>query len=301
MPRTQKRYLSDIWGPDGHSFVSAFDATFTSGTVTDVADTDPGVYSVHVGNSQTVVGVFPLTLLNYRTGQNDDLQEVFGASWSPLAQAGANGLSTPGYTSYITSSVTAGANVSVAVQNSAGYTVGHAVTVDTVASAVQEICYITAKADSTHITLLNVANNHSANAPIYDNAFTTPAGVTGPPPFTGVTQFTPVTAPRPKGIRIKTIYPCYTITGATATTATIGLYQTVFAQATAPAVTTLLTAAAMPATVQTNPWLPAFSLTSPPWLTTKFQTIWAELNLVTTGSGTAKIYGIFVDFDFNYQ
>lgn len=299
MPRTQKRYLSDQGYTDGQIFISALSGIYTSGTVTATVDTDPGVYSMHVGNTQTVLGIFPLNDALFRYGMNDDLQEQFGSSWAAIsAVGGAQGQAYPGFTTYGTSSVTAGSAVSIPVQSSSGFLVGNAVTIDT--STSQEVAVITAIADATHITA-TIAKNHTAPFVVSNNSFTTPAGVTGPPPFTGVTEFTSVTSPRPKGVKIKTVYPWYSVAGASLSSGTIGVYQTVAANNVAPAVTTLLAATNLVLTTQAQPRLPAFSLgTSAPWITNKFSQVNLELNLVTAGGGTAVLYGIFLDVDFNY-
>src|SRR5262249_982492 len=110
-----------------------------------------------------------------------------------------------------------------------------------VASGVQEVQQITAIPDGTHITFGTIKSGHTTPFPISQNVFTTPAGVTGRPPFTGTTQLAPVTS-RPKGILFKAIYPVYQIGAVNATLNPIGLFQTPFVHnAALPAPTAIIT------------------------------------------------------------
>jgi hypothetical protein len=134
------------------------------------------------------------------------------------------------------------------------------------------------------------------------NAFSTPAGVSGPPPFTGVTQFTPVTSARPKGIQINSISAWYQVGSANATVNTIALYQTVAANATAPAVTTVLAASNLTLTAAATPYLTTVSLSSPAYLNTLNAAFSLEWNVTTGAStGTASIWGVFLNVTYNYN
>jgi len=131
--------------------------------------------------------------------------------------------------------------------------------------------------------------------------FTTPAGVSGPPPFTGLSQFTPVTSPRPKGLAINSISAVYTIGGAAASVNTLGITQTVFANNTAPAVTTILATTNISTAVQAQPYVTKLTLNTP-YLTTLNAEYVLEWNLTTgAATGTAFIYGLIFGVTFNYQ
>ena len=131
--------------------------------------------------------------------------------------------------------------------------------------------------------------------------FTTPYGVSGNPPFTGSSQLVPPTS-RPKGIQINTAAPIYSIGSADASLNTLGITQTFFANATAPAVTTILTNAAhsMSVTHATNPYLPTIAVNSGMLTSTNAQYI-VEWDITTPSGGTADVYGLllFVSYNFN--
>ena len=312
MSRTQARYDSDAQYQDGFLFLSSLaDTAYTSGTVTATRNGN-GDYSANIGNSQTVVAVMPVAGLLYRTGLQDDLQEQFGAGTVGLSGASANAQAAPGFATAITAGITAGTGVSIPVLQSgltagsiqSGFKVGQVVTLDTVASGVQEFPQITSIPDATHIVVNRVKNTHAAPAPVTGNLFTTPAGVTGRPPFTGLSQLTPVTGPRPKGILIKAIYPWYLVTGLALTLNTIGLIQTVAANGVANAVTNLIADAnnGLPTAIQATPYL--FGIPVPlaqqQFITTKFSSLNIEWDVTTGASGTARLYGVFLDVTFNY-
>jgi hypothetical protein len=131
-------------------------------------------------------------------------------------------------------------------------------------------------------------------------SFTTPAGVTGPPPFTGLSQLTPVTAPRPKGISINSLTAIYTISGAAATVNTIGLYGVSYVNNTAPAASTILAPANLSTAVQANPYVTTVNVNSG-YLTTKNADYVMEWSLTTGAStGAALIYGVIFSVTFNY-
>jgi hypothetical protein len=292
MSRTQGRISADLGQPDGQIFVSPLDIAVVSGTAT-VTRNAAGDFSLNIGNSQTCVLAVSLSTLIFRYGLNDWLQENFGS-----AQAmGSNGQVVNGFTAVVTANASAGNNVNVAVGNSANFIVGFAVTAGT------QKTFITAIPDATHITLATLTATLTAGSFISQGLYTTPAGVTGPPPFTGVTQFTPVTAPRPKGIRVREMYPWYLVAGLALTTNTIGLTQTVAANATALAVTNIVANAAngLATATQATPYLTPVMLATPAYLTTKYASYNIEWDVTTGASGTARIYGIYLDLELNYN
>lgn len=131
--------------------------------------------------------------------------------------------------------------------------------------------------------------------------FTTPAGVSGPPPFTGVTQFTPPTS-RPKGIRINSITFNYLITTNNATVNTCAVYDFVYADGVAVVANVLLASAAngLSVTASATPHVTTVALTTPAYLTAlnHFPVVsWA----ITPGAGGVSIYGITLNGHFNFN
>lgn len=298
MSRTQGRSDQDLGPGDGHIFIPASAGQLSSGSGTFTRNAS-GSVSLNIGNSQTCVLDMRLESLLFRYGVQDWLQEQYG---SQEAQ-GAAGLTVLGYTTYTTASIAAGNSVSIPVKNSANFTVGRTLVVDTVASTVQEFSVITSIPDATHIVVNAIANSHSSGIIVQENAFTTPAGVTGPPPFSGTSSLVPVTAPRPKGITFKEIYPVYAIAGAALTTNTIGLTKTVFSNNVAPAVTSLLTNAANGLATATNaqPYITPIQIPSPAFQISRFAEYILEWNVTTPGGGTAELFGVFIDVGFNFN
>jgi hypothetical protein len=124
--------------------------------------------------------------------------------------------------------------------------------------------------------------------------FSTPAGVSGAPPFAGISQFTPVTAARPKGIQITSITPIATAT--TAIVSTFTLNQVAFVNGVAPAVTALINALSAPVPISTDNVTP-IAVPTPPWLNNlnaQYILNWT----ITAGVGT--LYGIRLGVQFNY-
>ena len=294
MSRTSGRFDGDTGRGDGHIFFSALDGTLTSGTGTAVRNA-AGSFSLNVGNSQTAVLTIPLSSLMFRYGVQDYTQEQFGSSNAGLY--GSQGQPVGGYTALTTSSASAGSNVNVAVNTSTGFSVGRTV------MAGAQTTYITAVPDGTHITLASLSATLATNSLISQDLFTTPAGVSGAPPFSGVSSLTPVTAPRPKGLAIKGIYPVYAIAGAALTLNTIGITKTVFSPNAAPVVTNILADAANTLATATNaqPYITPINLATPAtYLITKYSQYSIEWDVTTAGGGTAQLFGVFIDMIFNY-
>jgi hypothetical protein len=303
MSRTQARLDSDLPYQDGHIFVPVIPSNITTGAGAVANSPGTGLYATSLPTAATAyVATIPLGAFLFRTGVEDDLQEQFGS----LISGGAQGAPVPGQVTYQIGSVVAGSNVNVNVISSGNYSVGQTVIYDTVASGVQEFPVISAIPDGTHITFATVKNSHSANAPISGNQFTTPAGITGRPPFTGTSQLTPVTSPRPKGILFKSIYPVYTIGSVNATLNTIGLTQATFANGAAvPTATNIIASAAnglgttFGATMNVTP-IPVPSA-GQIFRTSKFTEYVLQWALTTgAASGTALLYGVFLDVTYNF-
>jgi len=290
--RTQGRLDCDTPYGDGQIFVSALDGTFSTGTGT-VSRTGSGLLAYSV--AAAAVLMIPVSTILLRYGTQDWLQEQFGS-----AQAGgAQGLVPNGYTANVTTLSGTGSNVNVPVGSSLGFTVGRAVSAGV--AGVQKTI-ITAIPDATHITLANVTVALAVGSTITESLFTTPAGVTGTPPYTGSSQLTPVTSPRPKGIAIKAINPVYTVTGTAATVNTIGLTKTVFANITAPVVTNIIANAAngLQTAVSATPYLTPINIAQPViFQNTKFSELLIEWD-ITPGT-TALLYGVFLDVVYNFN
>lgn len=297
MSRTQGRLDSDTGYADGQFFISALDMTATSGTVTATRNA-AGDFSLNIGNSQTCVLAACLSTLIFRYGVQDWLQEQFGSGIA----GGAQGLVVGGYSTLTTSSASAGSSVNVAVLNSANFTVGRMVVAGT------QNTKIVAIPDSTHITLQTLTATLASGSYIKENLFTTPAGITGAPPYTAGSSappgnLTPVTSPRPKGLQIRQITPVYLVAGAALTTNTIGLTKTAFVNNTANAVTNILSNAAngLQTATQANPYATPIQIPTPAYQTTKGASYNIEWDVTTAGGGTARIYGVSVDVVFNYN
>jgi hypothetical protein len=242
MPRFQRVLNSDTAQPDGMINISPLDMSVIAGggtaTLTRIA---AGEISLRITTTTATVVLAALSGIVERFGMQDDLQERFG-SGIPNG-AGGSPIGFPRTLS--TATVTAGSSVNIAVLSSVNFSVGQPVVIDTVASTVQEKQVITAIPDATHITVGTLASGHTTPFPLSAHVFTTPAGVSGSPPYTGVSSLTPVTAARPKGIMIKQITPRYIINTTAATGNTIGVSLIQYTNnVVAPAATALLTNAA---------------------------------------------------------
>lgn len=293
MSRTQGRVDGDTGYGDGHIFFSALDGTLTLGAGTATRN-GSGSFSLNIGASATTVLTIPLSALLFRYGVQDWLQEQFGSGQA----GGAQGFSVGGATCLSTASASAGTSVAVTVNTTVGFTAGRDVLAGTQKTSIVSIT------DGTHMVLAILTATLASNSIITENLFTTPAGVTGPPPFTGTTQFTPVTAPRPKGIGIKAIYPVYAIAGASLTLNTIGLTKTVFTPGnTAPVVTSLLADAANGLGTATNaqPYLTPINFATPvPYQVSKYSEYSIEWDVTTAAGGSVQLFGIFIDVAYNY-
>ncbi len=132
--------------------------------------------------------------------------------------------------------------------------------------------------------------------------FSTPAGVTGPPPFTGQSQLTPVTSARPKGLQINSITFNYLITTNAATVNTVRVLDFVYANATAVVVNTLLASGTngMQTAASATPYATTVALTTPAYLTSLDHLpviTWS----ITPGAGGVSIYGLVLNCTYNFQ
>ncbi|SRR5579885_931657 len=294
MSRTRGRLDSDLGQSDGQIFISAITGTqfSVSGTVTNTRNA-AGDYSVNVSASSGVTLVLPLDEQIFRYGVQDWFQEQFGSSQA----GGAQGFPVGGYTTVSTASASAGSNVNVAVISSVNFTVGRYVLAGT------QKTQIVAIPDGTHITLASLASTLSSGSVITENLFTTPADVTGPPPFTGTSQLTPVTSPRPKGIKIRQVYPWYLISTANATTNTVALIKNQAANGAANVTSNIVASTNLLTAFAANPYVtpvqvPAANVA---YQTSKYGSYNIEWVVATPASSTMRLYGVFLDVEFNYN
>jgi hypothetical protein len=301
MSRTQGLQHQDTPFPDGIITFSPTDMIIATGTGTGAyTRIASGEWSLRVSTNTASQVMVPVSGVLRRYGMQDFLQEAFGNA----LPRGSHGLPVGWPNTLSTGSSVAGSAINVAVLSSVNFVVGEACIVDTVASGVQETAIISAIPDATHITFFSLANAHTTPFPIASNVFTTPASVTGLPPFTGITQLTPVTAVRPKGILIKQVTPRYVVNTANPTTLTIGITETVYVHGTAPATTvnTILTNAAngMPVAFSANVNVVPIPIpvANQKWFMNRNSDITIEIDITNNG-GTVDLLGIDLDVSFN--
>lgn len=310
MPRFQRRVDSDTGYADGHIFIPIVSDFSTGATAPGAAlATYNGIANISATNLNTAATAYTFSVpmneyLTARYGVQDDLQEFFGTG-QPV---GAQGLQVGQPTTLSTASSLAGSNISVAVLSSTNFVTGTWVLVDTVASGVQEKALINAIPDGLHIQFATLKNAHTTPFPIAANLFTSPAGVSGSPPYTGITELTAVVAPRPKGILIKQLNCIYAILAAAATVNTISIISQQFVnQATLPAQTTLLALAANGLQTATNA-ANQFYVTPIPlpvasqvFINTRTTEVTLNWNVTTGAAASAAIVGVSVDVTYNYN
>lgn len=299
MSRTQASLESDLPSPDGIIFVSGLDCVATTGatTATRVA---AGNFSLRGAAAASYVIAIPVTGILVRTGVQDDVQEFFGSTRA----GGAQNLAVGYPQTLSTGSIVAGTNVTINVLSSVGYTAGQYVVLDTVASGVQEFTQITSVPGGTSIVVARVVNSHTTPFPIAANLFTTPAGATGRPPFAGLSQLTPQTTIRAKGIRIKGVTVIYQVTTTAITVPTFGLFATQYTNGVAPTVTTLITQATNGLATATNAQPYAIPIPVPVanqnFVITPNTEVIGEFDF-TNSTGTVDVFGFAFNCDFNYD
>lgn len=305
MPRFQKTLSSDQPQLDGMIQMSALEFSVIAGGGITAAITRIalGEWSLNLTGAAVASSVaVSLSHLIRRFGMRDDLQEQFGAGLAVGSEGSAVGW--PNTLSTATSA--AGSSINVAVLSSVNFAVGQTVVVDTVASTFQETAIISVIPDGTHITFQSLASAHTTPFPLAANIFTTPAGVSGPPPFTGVTEFASVTVPRPKGILIKQITPRYIVNTTNLGAMTIGLTTIQYSnKVAAPTATALLANAnnGLVLTAATTPWVIPIPIpvANQAYLTGRNTDAIIEWDVTNAGTGSVDLLGIEVACSFNYN
>ena len=301
MSRTQTRFESDSAYLDGIiPLLPGADilATGASGAsaLTRIA---AGEFSLRATAAAAYVIMGGASSLIYRTGLQDNLQENFGSNRA----GGAQGLPVGVPLNYLNGSIVAGTNVNVTVFSTVGMVAGAYALLDTVASGVQEFIRIVSITSATVFVAASILNSHASGAPIQMNNFTTPAGASGAPPFTGLSQLTPQTGFRPKGVLIKSLTVAYIISTAAITVPTIGLTSAFYTATTAPVITTMITNATngLATATQATPYVTVIPVpvANQAWITTPQTAVTVEMDF-TNGAGTVDILGFFLGCSFNY-
>jgi hypothetical protein len=260
-----------------------------------------GEYSLRTSSATQAYGFVGAVSGIYRMGMQDDLQEFFGS----LRAGGAQGLPIGQPTTLATASITAGTLVSVTVDSTVNFFAGQYVLVDTVASGVQEYCQISSITNATTMVLVSVKNSHTAVFPIAANIFTTPAGVSGRPPFTGLSQLTPVTAARPKGLNPVGLWVNYIVNTTAITVPVCALYATQYVYGVAPTITTLISSATnnlQTAAATTSYTIPVpVPVANQGFIITPNTVITAEFDFTSGASGTVDVLGMWLQVAFNYN
>ena len=302
MSRTQMRYDCDMGYEDGVIDLNPFDFTVFGGTAT-ATRTAAGNYSWAQGSGLTNQYACPLSGFIFRTGLQDNAQIRFGAGGPSDNPHGAVGIRTGTPTTTSTANATAagvGVAVNIAVVSSALFTVGRGVIINP--GPTQEYQIITAIPDSTHITVQQLLTSRTSPFNITQGIFTTPYGVSGVPPFAGMTYLTPPTS-RPKGILVRGMELRYLVGTLALTSITVGITQTLFKHGAALGITNLLAAAAnglSTAVVANESCLPV-ALASPTYLTNDLFEYVLEIAAVTPATSTFNFYGVTLYVTYNYN
>jgi hypothetical protein len=304
MSRTQGRIQADLPNTDGYvplmPGADIFQAVLAAETSAyhKIAAGEYSIRTTSASDAYSIIG--GVTGIVYRVGMQDDLQEQFGSARA----GGAQGLPVGVPLTLGTSSPSAGSLVSVTVDSTVGFSAGQAVLVDTVASGVQEYSFVSSITSGTVMVLTTLAHAHTGPFPIAANVFTTPAGVSGRPPFTGLSQLTPVTAPRGKGIAITGVVVDYIVNTTAITVPTVGVYATQVVNGVAVSPTTLLTqatnglATAAAATPYSIPV--ALPVASQGFIVTPNTFVSIEFDFTTASTGSVDVLGMAVGVNFNY-
>ena len=301
MSRTVARLDSDQQYNDAIIPLSGTDFVNTSAGASAFTKIAAGEYSLRLTAAATAyVTVTTITGLIYRGGVQSDYQQAFGSSRA----GGALGLAVGWPQTISTGSVVAGTAVSIPVFSSVNFVAGGFITVDTVASGVQEFSQITSIPDGAHI-IATLKNAHTTPFPVTQGIFTTPGPVVGRPPFTGLSQLTPQTSAPAKGINIKQITMIYIVNTANASAPTIGLFATQYPHNAAPTVTTLIAQATN--NLQTAFQASQYSVPVPVpvanqgFIVTPNTIVSVEFDITTGAAATVDILGVVITGSYIYN
>jgi hypothetical protein len=131
-------------------------------------------------------------------------------------------------------------------------------------------------------------------------------------------QITPRLVLLPKGFRVLSLDFVYLVAGLALSTNSFGLAKTQFQNNIANTITSIIALAAngLQTAIQTNPYVTTSALTLanqqtisnpqpgvvlPGYLLLADNTLWLEWDVSTGASGTARVYGIDVSFEYNFN
>ena len=239
--------------------------------------------------------------LIFRLGQQDDYQEAFGSARAGDAVGAPVGFPQ----TLVTASTVAGSAVTLTVMSSVNFAVGQFLTVDTVASGVQEFAEITAIGSGTSITVNKLVNAHTANFPIAAGLFTTPGPRIGRPPFTGLSQLTPQTVAPGKGINFQQLNVIIAINATAITVPTVGMYVAQFVNGVAPTITAIIPQATnnLPTAAAAQPYvIPVpVPVANQGFIVTRDTVVSVELDFTTGASGSVDVLGFELYGQYNYN
>jgi hypothetical protein len=303
MSRTVSRLVSDQ--PFSDMTVSLSppgDIVAAGATVQTLTRIAAGEYSWRAATATTAYTfVGGVSGIIFRTGLQDDYQQAFGS-----ARAGGAANLPVGFPQTLsTGSIVAGTNVTVNVFSTVNFSAGQFVTLDTVASGVQEFCQIASITSATAMVLKSVVNSHTTPFPVTGNLFTTPGPRVGRPPFTGLSQLTPQTSAPPKGINIQQIAVVYAVNTTAITVPTVGLFATQYSNIVAPTVTTLIAQATnnLATASNANPYvIPVpVPVANQGFIVTPNTVVSVEFDFTTGGSGSVDVLGFVITGQYNYD
>lgn len=301
MSRTQATIQGDTSQPDGTiALLPGADVVATSASgATTLFKIATGEFSLRAAAASAYVLFGSLGGMIFRTGMQDDLQSFFGSQRA----GGAQGLPIGSPQTLATASTVAGTAVSITVLSTIDFLPGAYVTIDTVASGVQEFTQILSITSATVMVVRTLVNSHTALFPVAANLFTTYAGATGRPPFTGASQLTPVTAARPKGISFEQLTVIYQVTTTAITVPTVGMFATQYFNNAAPVTTTLIAQATngLQTATQAQPYVIPVSvpLAASNFIVTPNTVVVVEFDF-TNSTGTVDFLGFVLTCEFNY-
>lgn len=317
MSRTQKRWDCDQGYGDAFIDLAVSDFASVGTDAPTLTRNAKGDISLHQIASKSSVLVVALSSILFRTGLLDDLQEMFGTGGNQPGLSATNIFGTgtgltgargqaSGYPyTKTTGTITASAgNVSIPVVDSNVFVVGNYIIIDVGSSTLAEIQQIKSIPDSTHIQVYQLKNTHTgAGITISTHPYTTPAGITGPPSGNAsASQLVPVTAPRLKGISFIDLSLRYKVSTANLTSITVGLSKTVYANATALAITDVLAPAqnGLSLVAAATPYSYRIALPSGYQVTDNAE-FWLEIATVTPASSILDFYGAEIHLLYNYN
>lgn len=131
--------------------------------------------------------------------------------------------------------------------------------------------------------------------------FTTPYGPSGRPPQPS-SNFGKIPTSRPKGLKPVAVSAVYSVTGAALTALQVGLGRAVFTVGVLPAPIPVLGGTNLPLGVSVlNTVTVPIPVANQVWLVDGFTSLGVSLNVTPGAAGVMNLYGLFIDFNFNYN